>query len=79
MFQNQRERDEKMFYKYFKKGKCRIRGPSKNQTRTNSWILVSVNQFWWGIEPPYSSLLYFLHAGETNFGTPEEHVEPRGL
>ena len=61
------------------KGKCRIRGPSKNQTWTNSWILVSVNQFWWGIEPPYSSLHYFLQAGETNFGTPEKYVEPRGL
>ena len=54
-------------------------GRPKNTHRTNGRVLVSVNQFSWGIDPPYSLSLEFSYTGETNFGTPEVHVEPRCL
>ena len=50
------------------KGKCRIRGPPKSKHRTNSYILVSENQFWQGIEPPYSLLYYIRKQGKQTLG-----------
>ena len=62
------------------KGKCRIRGPSKIKHWTNSWILVSKDQFLCGIAPPYFVFIHDIRTqGKQNFGTPGKYVEPRGL
>ena len=42
------------------KGKSQIRGLSKIKHRTNSWILVSKNQFLCGIAPPYFVFIHMI-------------------
>ena len=50
------------------KGKCRIRGLSKIKHQTNSWILESENQFWWGPSHPILRYIIFASRGNKTLG-----------